>query len=336
MAEDPSLAASVRDLATQLAPAEALRAAAEGFAVRSRGAARPGARRARRRRARARPPRSADRGRGVRAAAAGRRTRSSSRATSGRRRSRSSSSGEGRIVGVALAEGSATAHAAIVARSLGLPMAVALGADLAAIARRHGARPRRGGGRRLGRSGDTRSSRRRGSRCARACAAAARSPDCAACRPRRSTAAGSRSSATPRRRRRSTQGLAAGAAGVGLLRTELAFLEAPAWPTEQQHRAALAPLLAPLRGRVATVRTLDFGADKTPPFLDRTPERGLTLMLDAAGRARRAAARDRPLRAPGRGCGSSCRSSSRRSRFASCGRCSATRSARSTRSSSER
>ena len=32
MAEDPSLAASVRELATRLAPAEALRAAAEGFA----------------------------------------------------------------------------------------------------------------------------------------------------------------------------------------------------------------------------------------------------------------------------------------------------------------
>jgi phosphoenolpyruvate-protein kinase (PTS system EI component) len=74
-------------------------------------------------------------------------------------------------------------------------------------------------------------------------------------------------------------GLAAGAAGVGLLRTELAFLEAPAWPTQLEHRAELEPLLARLDGHVATVRTLDFGADKTPPFLDGTPERGLTLML---------------------------------------------------------
>jgi phosphoenolpyruvate-protein kinase (PTS system EI component) len=74
-------------------------------------------------------------------------------------------------------------------------------------------------------------------------------------------------------------GLEAGAEGVGLLRTELAFLEAQAWPTEDEHFAALAPTLAPLRGLVATVRTLDFGADKTPPFLAGISDRGLSLML---------------------------------------------------------
>jgi phosphoenolpyruvate-protein kinase (PTS system EI component) len=47
----------------------------------------------------------------------------------------------------------------------------------------------------------------------------------------------------------------------------MAFLEAGAWPSEEEHRAALAPLLEPLAHRVATVRTLDFGGDKTPPFL---------------------------------------------------------------------
>jgi phosphoenolpyruvate-protein kinase (PTS system EI component) len=74
-------------------------------------------------------------------------------------------------------------------------------------------------------------------------------------------------------------GLEAGAEGVGLLRTELAFLEARARPTEDEHFAALAPPLARLRGLVATVRTLDFGADKTPPFLAGIADRGLTLML---------------------------------------------------------
>src|SRR5207245_5175177 len=64
-----------------------------------------------------------------------------------------------------------------------------------------------------------------------------------------------------------TAGIEAGAEGVGLLRTELAFLDARAWPSEDDHAAALAPVLAPLDGRLATVRTLDFGADKTPPFL---------------------------------------------------------------------
>jgi phosphoenolpyruvate-protein kinase (PTS system EI component) len=76
-----------------------------------------------------------------------------------------------------------------------------------------------------------------------------------------------------------TAGLEAGAEGVGLLRTELAFLEAGAWPTEEEHFAALVPPLARLGGLVATVRTLDFGADKTPPFLTGIKDRGLTLML---------------------------------------------------------
>jgi phosphoenolpyruvate-protein kinase (PTS system EI component) len=74
-------------------------------------------------------------------------------------------------------------------------------------------------------------------------------------------------------------GLEAGAEGVGLLRTELAFLDAPRWPDEDEHAAALAPLLSLLGGRVATVRTLDFGADKTPPFLAGIHERGIALLL---------------------------------------------------------
>jgi len=76
-----------------------------------------------------------------------------------------------------------------------------------------------------------------------------------------------------------TAGLEAGAEGVGLLRTELAFLAASAWPTEDEHVATLAPTLSRLRGRVATVRILDFGADKTPPFLAGVNDRGLRLML---------------------------------------------------------
>jgi phosphoenolpyruvate-protein phosphotransferase len=61
--------------------------------------------------------------------------------------------------------------------------------------------------------------------------------------------------------------LAAGAEGIGLLRTELGFLDAQAWPSEDAHVAALRPILSLLTDRVATVRTLDFGGDKTPPFL---------------------------------------------------------------------
>jgi phosphoenolpyruvate-protein kinase (PTS system EI component) len=43
----------------------------------------------------------------------------------------------------------------------------------------------------------------------------------------------------------------------------------------------LAPILAELAGRIATVRLLDFGGDKTPPFLRGTRERGVELLLRA-------------------------------------------------------
>jgi multiphosphoryl transfer protein len=64
-------------------------------------------------------------------------------------------------------------------------------------------------------------------------------------------------------------GLARGAAGVGLLRTEIPFLDALAWPTLAEHRARLAPILGLLPGRTVTVRLLDFSGDKIPPFLAR-------------------------------------------------------------------
>jgi phosphoenolpyruvate-protein kinase (PTS system EI component) len=65
------------------------------------------------------------------------------------------------------------------------------------------------------------------------------------------------------------RGLAAGAAGVGLLRTEIPYAEALAWPTLAEQRAQLTPILSLLAGRPATVRLLDFSGDKIPPFLRR-------------------------------------------------------------------
>ncbi len=94
-------------------------------------------------------------------------------------------------------------------------------------------------------------------------------------------------------------GLEAGAEGVGLLRTELAFLDAAEWPDEGAHRGALGPILGLLEGRRAIVRILDFGGDKVPPFLfPDLPERpgphlrGLPSLLrseDALGAQLRAA-----------------------------------------------
>jgi phosphoenolpyruvate-protein kinase (PTS system EI component) len=63
------------------------------------------------------------------------------------------------------------------------------------------------------------------------------------------------------------RGLAEGAGGVGLLRTEIPFTGATAWPTAAQHARQLGPILSLLSGRPATVRLLDFSGDKIPPFL---------------------------------------------------------------------
>jgi phosphoenolpyruvate-protein kinase (PTS system EI component) len=75
-------------------------------------------------------------------------------------------------------------------------------------------------------------------------------------------------------------GLAEGAAGVGLLRTEIPYAQALAWPTLADHRAQLTPILGLLAGRTATVRLLDFSGDKVPPFLLDASSGGLAALLD--------------------------------------------------------
>jgi phosphoenolpyruvate-protein kinase (PTS system EI component) len=80
-------------------------------------------------------------------------------------------------------------------------------------------------------------------------------------------------------------GLSCGAAGVGLLRTEIGFTGASGWPSESDHLAQLTPILGQLEGRPAVVRLLDFSGDKVPPFLAGRPagEQGLTALLGAPG-----------------------------------------------------
>jgi phosphoenolpyruvate-protein kinase (PTS system EI component) len=75
-------------------------------------------------------------------------------------------------------------------------------------------------------------------------------------------------------------GLAAGATGAGLLRTEIGFLHAPGWPSEADHYERLAAVLKPLAGKPAVVRLLDFSGDKVPPFLAGR-ETGLRALLNA-------------------------------------------------------
>jgi phosphoenolpyruvate-protein kinase (PTS system EI component) len=75
-------------------------------------------------------------------------------------------------------------------------------------------------------------------------------------------------------------GLANGAAGVGLLRTEIPFTRAAGWPDRAGHLAALTPVLGLLVGKRAVVRLLDFSGDKIPPFPGAA---GLPAFLRAPG-----------------------------------------------------
>ncbi|HEY4460014.1 MAG TPA: aldolase/citrate lyase family protein [Pseudonocardiaceae bacterium] len=80
--------------------------------------------------------------------------------------------------------------------------------------------------------------------------------------------------------------LEAHAEGIGLLRTELPFLDATTWPSYLQHTAELTPIFRQLAAALVTVRTLDYADDKLPPFLATGREgqrlgRGLPLMLAA-------------------------------------------------------
>lgn len=182
--------------------------------------------------------------------------------------------------GVALAGGGVTAHAAIVARSLGVPMVVALGSEVLEVGDGEevvldgvaGILFRKPGANRVA---AVRVSSER-SRLARQRAVRHRlEPAETKDGHRVSVLANAASVAEV------VEALEQGAEGVGLLRTELVFLDARAWPTRGQHASFLAPVLAPLAGRLATIRLLDFGGDKTPPFLQGSVSRGIELLLES-------------------------------------------------------
>jgi phosphotransferase system enzyme I (PtsI) len=61
--------------------------------------------------------------------------------------------------------------------------------------------------------------------------------------------------------------LAAGAAGVGLLRTEFLYMNRPDLPTEDQQYEILREIVEGMNGRPVTIRTLDIGNDKLAPAL---------------------------------------------------------------------
>jgi multiphosphoryl transfer protein len=79
---------------------------------------------------------------------------------------------------------------------------------------------------------------------------------------------------------------AAGADGIGLLRSEFLFLGSDRLPTEDEQVAILEEVMVGMAGRPVILRTLDVGADKPLPALPQPPEanpalgvRGLRLQL---------------------------------------------------------
>jgi phosphoenolpyruvate-protein kinase (PTS system EI component) len=186
------------------------------------------------------------------------------------------------VCAIALARGAVTAHAAIVARARGTPMVVAAGEAVLAIRSGSDVVVDGDAGRLVAEPDPDRLVEARaamGERAAERARAIAERDLPAVTRDGRSVRVLCNAASAAE----VTAGLAAGADGAGLIRTELAFLDALDWPTEAAHRRALAPVLDGLRGRTATVRVLDFGGDKTPPFLRGTRERGLRLLLGATG-----------------------------------------------------
>ncbi len=61
-------------------------------------------------------------------------------------------------------------------------------------------------------------------------------------------------------------GMARGAEGVGLFRTEFLHTPGEGLPSEEEQLAAYREALARIEGRPITIRTFDFGADKGSPF----------------------------------------------------------------------
>jgi phosphoenolpyruvate-protein phosphotransferase len=64
----------------------------------------------------------------------------------------------------------------------------------------------------------------------------------------------------------------AGAAGVGLYRTEYLFLTHPTVPTEEEQLAAYRAVLEAAPNHSVTIRTLDLGGDKNVPYLGQVRE----------------------------------------------------------------
>ena len=184
------------------------------------------------------------------------------------------------LTGAVSVAGGASSHAAIIARGLGLPMLAGADLRVLAAAAGHPAILDASAGElivdpdpqtELDLAAATRAAPRAAGRAPQEITTADGEPVTLLCNV---------ASATETR-----LGLSGGAAGVGLLRTEIPFTGASGWPSQADHLAHLTPVLGLLAGKPAVARLLDFSGDKIPPFLDHQ-EPGLTALLGAPGALR--------------------------------------------------
>ena len=183
-----------------------------------------------------------------------------------------------RVAAVACAFGGPASHAAILARALGIPAAVMLGPALLAVPP----------GTRLALDGEAGTvivdpsddelqalEQQRAARARRESGARRRAHLPAVTRDGTTV----RVSANVSGPADAHEAVAAGADGVGLLRTELLFLGAGHLPTEDEQERAYRAVAETLAGRHLTLRTLDAGADKQLPYLALAAEQNPNLGL---------------------------------------------------------
>ncbi len=190
------------------------------------------------------------------------------------------------VRGIATARGTATAHAAILARALGIPATVGLGRSVLAIPERtlvlldgdEGTVLVAPGEQALQRARAARAladERRRGALEHTREPAAMRDGTLIEVAANLGGAGGAKAA------------VELGADGVGLLRTEFLFLDRPEIPSEDEQAQTIETIAGELGGRPLIVRTLDVGADKPLPALPMPAEqnpflgrRGLRLSLE--------------------------------------------------------
>ena len=173
-----------------------------------------------------------------------------------------------RLAGLATARGGPTSHVAILARALGIPAVVAIGAEVLSVP--HGQEVLLDAGAEAAWLDPAPTpTRRDAARTEVARHAAHRAAAAAAASTAATTLDGHQievaaNIATDADAREAVRH---GADAVGLLRTELLFLDRHVLPDEGEQRAAYQAVVDALGGRTAVIRTLDVGNDKELPAL---------------------------------------------------------------------